>query len=1197
TLPEAVCFPLQRAGQDEQFTLLSRLGQAYEDGLTVDWTAMLPEAAPVDLPTYAFQHQNYWLDHSFGRGADVATAGLRAAGHSLLGAELTLAERDETVLTGRISLRTHTWLADHTVAGTVLFPGTAFLELALHAAELTGGGSVDDLILEAPLPFGAHDQVQIQVSVAAPDASGRREFTVHARIDDGEDWPGKPWTRHVSGALVHPGRDLADTPWARLWPPVDAAELPIEDLYDRFEQVGFDYGPTFRGLRAAWKAGADVYAEVELPEQEADTADRFHLHPALLDASLHALFAGGLLTAATDAARPVLPFSWTGVRVRGTERGPSAIRVRFSGDAASGVTVSVADDEGAPVAEADALVARQVQGDLTAVRPARQDDLFRVEWTVAAETPAPAVPAGTGQWLVLGEDPAAQTLAAELGAGLSAQPTAEVPPAVVLPCMPGEVPDAELPTAVRQHLTELLHRLQTCLSHPGWEDVPVLVVTRGAVATAAHDTVRDLTGAAAWGLARGAQAEHPGRVVLADLDAQPNSTAALAAVAQAGLAQVAVRAGVAWVPQLARARRQTAPAMAVGDGTVLLTGASGALAQLLARHLVERHGIRHLLLLSRGGAPVDADLDADIRSVACDVTDLQALSDVLASLDHPLVGVVHAAGVLRDGLLASMSDEALAETLAPKVAGAWNLHLLTRDLPLDFFALYSSASGLLGGAGQANYTAANGFLDALAQLRRADGLPATSLAWGMWDTGDAGMAAALSDTDRARAQRSGLLPMAPERCLRLFDDAIAAEDATPVPAALDLATLRKQATDVPPLLRGLLAPRTTGSTSTPLGGFRRRLAEAPTPAARHQVVLDLVRAQVGGVLALADSADVDPDRAFKELGFDSLTAVELRNRLAGATGLRLPATLVFDHPTPGALARFVYEETVGDATAATEGTPSAPAMALAEEAIAIVGMACRYPGGVGTPEELWRLVHEGRDGISEFPADRGWDLNALYDPDPETAGTSYTRQGGFLHDAAEFDAEFFGISPREGLAMDPQQRLLLETSWEALERAGIDPTSVKGTRTGVFAGLMYHDYGTRLPAVPPEVEGYLGLGNAGSVASGRVAYTLGLEGPAVTVDTACSSSLVALHLACQSLRSGESTLALAGGVTVMATPDVYVEFSRQRGLSVDGRCKAFSDSADGTGWSEGVGVLVLERLSDARRNGHRVLAVVRGSAV
>jgi candicidin polyketide synthase FscB len=536
---------------------------------------------------------------------------------------------------------------------------------------------------------------------------------------------------------------------------------------------------------------------------------------------------------------------------------------------------------------------------------------------------------------------------------------------------------------------------------------------------------------------------------------------------------------------------------------------------------------------------------------------------------------------------------------AGKTAGAAHLHELLADAELDAFVVYSSIAATWGSAGQAGYAAGNAYLDALVAQRRADGQAGTSVAWGPWSEGG------MNTADSARKLRDrGVPEMDPAVAMSALAQALDHDDVALTVADVDWSRFapayasarRRPLLDGVPEAKAALdggAPVDDGDDG-PAATLRRQLAGL-TPARREETLTDLVRELAADVLGHDDAAAIRPTTAFRDLGFDSLTAVELRNRLLAAVGQPLPVTIVFDHPTPVVLARFLLAGLLGDAPATAEAV--APSAVDADEPIAIVSMACRFPGGVTAPEHLWRLVADGVDTLGEFPTDRGWDLDRLVDPDPEKIGTTYTDKGAFVYDAADFDPGFFEISPREALAMDPQQRLILETSWEVLERAGIVPATLRGSRTGVFVGTNGQDYRSLLVVAGDQVEGFGGTGNAASVLSGRVAYALGLEGPAVSVDTACSSSLVALHLAVQALRAGECELALSGGSTVMATPGLFVEFSRQRGMAPDGRVKAFAAAADGTGWGEGAGMLLLERLSDARRNGHTVLAVVRGSAV
>ena len=1254
---QPVIAPTLRRDRPEPQTLMNAVAQAHTHGVPLTWEHLFAGTTtpPVELPTYPFQRQRYWLESAATTGG-VSAAGLKATGHPLLGAAVQLAGTGGYVFTGRLSLATHPWLADYTVMDTVLLPGTAFVELALHAGAQTNCPHVEELTLHTPLILTEHTSVQLQLTLSTPDDQGRRTLTLHSHPDhapspDGALDEPPAWVCHATGTLTPHTPTPVTTPTApdQAWPPPGAEPLDVTGLYPSLADAGFDYGPTFQGLHTAWRHGDDIYAEITLPQDHTHHTHAYLLHPALLDATLHVSADTARSDGQPESYRQcVLPSSWQQVSLHAT--GASALRVRVTPSAADAVALTLTDTTGAPVATIESLATRPLAPEqLQAAQPATTDDqLYQLQWAPLPTTP----PATTsyGHYAVIGSDPlhladalptAGSSVETHTGLGAlirTLDTGTPLPRAVVLTvhnwhahsddglsdsASGARTDQVEAAQQTAAHVRTVAHQLlawvQAWLAEPRLTEARLTVLTQGAVTTGPEDAAPDLAHAPVWGLIRCAQAEHPDRFQLIDLDTHPDTVGRLRAVLHSNETQLALRHGTAYTPRLTPTRRPSGVAepgwSADPHGTVLITSDFGTLGAHIARHLVTHHQVRNLLLLNSGdpeGAEVTelhtelADMGARVTLSACDTADPHALADTLTAIpaDRPLTAVIHTAGTLGpftaldEGVLTSLTRDELNSVLRTKVDAALNLHHLTHHIELAHFTLYSSASGIFGAPGQADYAVGGTFLDALAHHRHATHLPATSLAWGPWAS-TRSMTGRPDASDHQASNRSGIDPLTDQQDLHLLDAAHATGRPLLIPLDLDLTALRRQAhaSTLHPLLRHLVPvsrrTATTGRSSASGDTLRRQLVGL-APAKQHHALLDLVRTHAAATLGHTAPEAIPVDHAFADLGFDSFTAVELRNRLAGATGLRLLAAVLFDHPTPKALADHVHAEILG--TSSTPALPMARA-ATSDEAIAVVGMACRFPGGASSPEALWDLVAAGAEGISDFPTNRGWDIDAIYDPDPEQPGKTYVHEGGFLHEATDFDPAFFGISPREALAMDPQQRLLLETAWEAVERAGIDATSLKGSQTGVFAGVASQEYAPRYLEAPDSVEGYLLTGNVTSVASGRVAYTLGLEGPAVTVETACSSSLVALHLACQALRTGECSLALAGGVTVMATPGVFVEFSRQRGLAPDGRCKAFAAGANGTAWAEGAGMLLLEPLSLAQRNGHPVLAVVRGSAV
>jgi acyl transferase domain-containing protein len=928
--------------------LLASLAELHVRGVGVDWPAVLAGGARVDLPTYAFQHRRFWPLPLAAAAGELRAAGLNSVGHPLLGAVVELADGDGLVISGRLSARTQPWLGDHVLGGTAFFPGTGYVELAVVAGHLVGCTRIDELTLAAPLILLPEEEMQVQVTVTGPAADGRRDLEIFARPRDG----GSEWTRHAVGRVGPAGSpgDL-DTADFAVWPPDGGIPLQVDGLYDALAAAGQGFGPAFQGLRAAWQRGDDIFADVALPEHTDTNAAVFGLHPAVLDAALQSVW----LTPAADAG-PRMPFIWSDVSLYAA--GATTLRARLRRDANGAVSMLAVDSAGAPVVSIGSLVLRPVAATAMAAGRGARDVLFGLEWVPVAGAGSAAV---VGRWAVVGTDRVGVTegltaAGIELGqypdlSGLldSDDP---VPAVLVVPVggPGGAVGDegVDQGRAARALTKEVVAVLGQWLTLEPLARTQMVVVTRGAVAARPGDDLPDVAAAAVWGLIRSAQSENPDRLTLVDLpgpdDGARTAAAVLTTALRAGEPELAIRDQGLYARRLIRPTGLTNPtdptdrpdgssiAPARTPGAVLITGGTGTLAGLTAEHLAATGRARRLVLASRSGpaapaaaaiAAAVAEAGADAHVVMADAADRGAITTLLAELPPgcPLTGVVHTAGLVDDAMIRSLTPEQVDAVMRPKTDAAWNLHQLTRDHPVRQFVLFSSAAATFGGAGQANYAAANAFLDGLAAHRQAAGLPGQSLAWGAW-LASQGIGRNLSKELLNRATASGTAELDAREGLEVLDLALTRPEPQLVPIRLDVTAIRAAAAHgqpLPPLLHELSGPIRSGVTSavnsaagsTTGEALRARLA-GRSPAEQQTILAELVRAEAAIVLRHGSADSISLELGFIEQGFESLTAIELRNRLAAVTGLRLPASAVFDHPTPVLLARRLRSDLDAD---------------------------------------------------------------------------------------------------------------------------------------------------------------------------------------------------------------------------------------------------------------------------------------------
>ncbi|MDV3347374.1 SDR family NAD(P)-dependent oxidoreductase [Leptothoe sp. LEGE 181152] len=1249
---EKIWLPSLRAGQNDWQQMLSSLSQLHVRGVKIDWIGFdkdYPQRRKIALPTYPFQRQRYWVDVPKHQSL------LGQPHHVLVGNKLELASTGQTIYHQTINLIQYPWINDHRVYDTAVIPGVSYIAMTLATLELPA--TIESVHFLEPLFLASpNSERETELVIQPAEKMNSCRVDVFSRDATQQD----QWHQHASltvqdtPQLFSPLRvDIAHLQ-------EQLAPITADTLNQLYGSISVTYGPMLAVVQQAWVGNGIALSEIMVPEVLASHLANEPIHPVLLDACTR--LTADLFD--VDHEPGVFWAPWQVDEVTLMRPAPQrfyayvnqATRINEQLQTRA-YDIHLLDETGQAFGRIDGFTLKRAPRErfLKYLQADTSQYLYQLQWQ-ALDLQPQSILSEAGTWLLL--VPTAQwaeqlketlvhkgqsCVVVSLGTTFQQlddhhyqvcpnqddgferlfqqlnEQSIALQGIVHLWSLTSHMED--LADSLKITCSSTLQLLQALISQ---EKSPTLwLVTQGSQCLS-REQIPQIQQTPLWGLGRVIALEHPElHCHLLDLDEESAIAEAVQLVVKEALSAdaenlVAYNQNQRYVARLKPYAADVETALASSqenwvqpDASYLITGGLGALGLQVAQWMKQSGATSLVLMGRRAPSETAAAIIHDLKQVGVTVSVVQAdvanaanVARVLDEIDTqlpPLKGIVHAAGVLADGLLQNQNWPQFEQVMAAKVLGSWHLHQLTQNKPLDFFVCFSSAASLLGSLGQGNYAAANAFMDGLAHYRRAQGLPGLSINWGPW-AGD-GMAAQLNNSQLSRFEKAGFQPLNFEVGISILQQCLQLELPQVGVLPINWSQWSAQGTTATqmPLLRAVL-PNSSKSSQT--GWLRQQLETVPMEQ-RRALLMDQVQLQVAQILGITDSTTLDSHTGLFDMGIDSLMILELNNRLQACLGCQLSATDLFDYNTLDDLVNYLVQDVLqwsednlenqrqtSAETSRRDVAASDGAAHYSTEPIAIIGLGCRFPQSTN-PADFWQLLEQGIDAVTEVPVDR-WDIEQYYDPDPDVPGKMYTRYGSFLSDVDQFDATFFKISPREARSLDPQHRLLLEVCWESLEDAGVSPISLKGTQTGVFIGMMTHDYG-QLAAQTVDV--HTGSGNGAPLAAGRIAYTLGLNGPTLTVETACSSSLVACHLACQSLRNQESNLALVGGVNLMLTPEMSVLEAQAQMNSPDGRCKTFDNSADGYGRGEGCGIVVLKRLSDAQADGDQILALVRGSAV